>query len=127
MTLAIVETSSDAAIRVAQLRVLGGAAARVASDATAYAHRASRIMVNLAAFYEGDDDKARRQAWVDEFAAAIDQGDRGEYVNFVGDEGAAGVRAAYPDATWDRLAAIKTVYDPGNLFRRNQNVPPAAG
>jgi FAD/FMN-containing dehydrogenase len=119
-------TSSDAAMRVAQLRVLGGAAARVAPDATAYAHRASRIMVNLAAFYEGEEDKARRQAWVDEFAAAIDQGDRGEYVNFVGDEGEAGVRAAYPGATWDRLAAIKAAYDPGNLFRRNQNVPPAA-
>ncbi|HEX7347790.1 MAG TPA: FAD-binding oxidoreductase [Candidatus Limnocylindrales bacterium] len=118
-------TSSDAAMRVAQLRVLGGAAARVAPDATAYAHRASRIMVNLAAFYEGEEDKARRQAWVDKFAAAIDQGDRGEYVNFVGDEGDAGVRAAYPGATWDRLAAIKAVYDPGNLFRRNQNVPPA--
>jgi len=118
-------TSSDAAMRVAQLRVLGGAAARVAPDATAYAHRASRIMVNLAAFYEGEEDKARRQAWVDKFAAAIDQGDRGEYVNFVGDEGDAGVRAAYPGATWDRLAGIKAVYDPGNLFRRNQNVPPA--
>jgi FAD/FMN-containing dehydrogenase len=118
-------TSSDAAMRVAQLRVLGGAAARVAPDASAYAHRASRIMVNLAAFYEGEEDKARRQAWVDKFAAAIDQGDRGEYVNFVGDEGDAGVRAAYPGATWDRLAGIKAVYDPGNLFRRNQNVPPA--
>ena len=119
-------TSSDATMRVAQLRVLGGAAARVAADATAYAHRASRIMVNLAAFYEGEDDKARRQAWVDEFAAAIDQGDRGEYVNFVGEEGEAGVRAAYPGATWDRLAAIKAVYDPENLLRRNQNVPPTA-
>jgi FAD/FMN-containing dehydrogenase len=119
-------TSSDASMHVAQLRVLGGAAARVAADATAYAHRASRIMVNLAAFYEGDEDKARRQAWVDEFASAIDQGDPGEYVNFVGDEGDAGVRAAYPGATWDGLAAIKARYDPENLFRRNQNVPPAA-
>ena len=119
--------ASDAAMRVAQLRVLGGASARVPADATAYAHRASRIMVNLAAFYEGADDRARRQTWVNEFAAAIDQGDRGEYVNFVGDEGEAGVRAAYPGATWDRLAAIKAVYDPENLFRRNQNVPPATG
>jgi FAD/FMN-containing dehydrogenase len=119
-------TSSDASMRVAQLRVLGGAAARVPAHATAYAHRASRIMVNLAAFYEGEEDKVRRQTWVDEFASAIDQGDRGEYVNFVGDEGEAGVRAAYPGATWDRLAAIKAAYDPENVFRRNQNVPPAA-
>ena len=96
-------------------------------EATAYAHRASKIMVNLAAFYEGDEEKARRQAWLDEFAAAIDQGDSGEYVNFVGDEGEAGARAAYPGATWDRLAAIKATYDPENLFRLNQNVPPAPG
>ena len=55
---------SDAPLRAAQLRVLGGAMARVPSDATAYAHRSSRIMVNLAAFYEGADDKAAKEAWV---------------------------------------------------------------
>jgi FAD/FMN-containing dehydrogenase len=47
------------------------------------------------------------------------------YVNFVGHEGPARVRDAYPGATWDRLAAIKRAYDPGNLFRGNQNIPPA--
>jgi FAD/FMN-containing dehydrogenase len=118
-------TESDAAMRVSQLRVLGGAAARVADDATAYAHRDSRIMVNLAAFYDGEADKAKRQAWVDEFASAIRQDDTGEYVNFVADEGEAGVRAAYPGATYDRLASIKAQYDPENLFRVNQNIPPA--
>ncbi|HEU4398881.1 MAG TPA: BBE domain-containing protein, partial [Actinomycetota bacterium] len=34
-------------------------------------------------------------------------------------------REAYPGSTWDRLAAIKGRYDPTNLFRRNQNIPPA--
>ena len=68
--------ASDAPMRVAQLRVLGGAMARVADDATAFAHRQSRIMVNLAAFYEGPEDRPRRQAWLDDFAAALDQGDR---------------------------------------------------
>jgi FAD/FMN-containing dehydrogenase len=119
-------TASDASMRVAQLRVLGGASARVPVDATAYAHRAARIMVNVAAFYDGDEDKARREAWVAEFSAAIHQGDAGAYVNFVGDEGEARVRAAYPGATWDRLAEIKRRYDPGNVFHRNQNIPPAA-
>ena len=47
------------------------------------------------------------------------------YVNFVNDEGPERVRAAYPGATWDRLAAIKARYDPENLFHRNHNVPPA--
>jgi len=119
-------TASDASMRVAQLRVLGGALARVPVDATAYAHRASRTMVNVAAFYEGEEDKARREAWVAEFAAALHQGDAGAYVNFVVDEGEARVRAAYPGATWDRLAAIKRRYDPENLFRLNQNIPPGA-
>jgi FAD/FMN-containing dehydrogenase len=119
--------ASDAAVRVAQIRVLGGAVARVPDDATAYAHRSRRIMVNVAAFYDGPDDRPRRQGWVDEFASALVQGDGGKYVNFVGDEGEAGVRAAYPGPTWDRLAAIKRRYDPANLFHRNQNVPPGGG
>jgi FAD/FMN-containing dehydrogenase len=117
--------SSNAPMRVAQLRVLGGAMARVPADATAFAHRSSRIMVNLAAFY-GPDDRARREAWVADFAAAIDQGDGGAYVNFLADEGPDRVHAAYPPATWDRLASVKAQYDPTNLFRLNQNVPPAA-
>jgi FAD/FMN-containing dehydrogenase len=117
--------ASDSTLRVTQLRVLGGAMARVPADATAFAHRGSRIMVNVAAFYEGPDDKPRREAWVDGLAAALRQGDEGAYVNFVGDEGVERVRAAYPGATWNRLAAIKARYDPTNLFRLNQNIPPA--
>jgi hypothetical protein len=119
--------ASDAGMRVAQLRVMGGAAARVPNEATAYAHRQQPIMVNVAAFYEGEADKSRRAAWVEEFAAALAGDERGAYVNFVGDEGEARVRAAYPGATWDRLARVKAQYDPQNFFRLNQNVPPAAG
>jgi FAD/FMN-containing dehydrogenase len=115
---------STAPMRVAQLRVLGGAMARVPAEATAYAHRHNRLMVNLAAFHEGPD-RPEREAWVEAFAAAIDQGERGAYVNFLGDEGDARVRAAYPGATWARLAAVKARYDPTNLFRLNQNVRPA--
>jgi len=49
------------------------------------------------------------------------------YVNFLADEGEARVRDAYPGATWERLTAIKARYDPTNLFRLNQNIPPANG
>jgi FAD/FMN-containing dehydrogenase len=117
--------ASDASLRVAQLRVLGGAMARVPVDATAFAHRQSRILVSLAAFYDGPDDRMVREAWVTDFAAAIRQGDEGAYVNFLTDEGEARVRAAYPGATWERLQAIKASYDPTNLFRSCQNIPPA--
>jgi FAD/FMN-containing dehydrogenase len=119
--------ASDASMRVAQLRVLGGAMARVPADATAFAHRRSRIMANVAAFYEGPDDAPIRQAWVDELVAALRQRDTGAYVGFLGDEGEARKREAYPDPTWDRLMAIKRRYDPTNLFRLNQNIPPANG
>ena len=116
---------SDASMRVAQLRVLGGAMARVPSDATAFGHRQRRIMVNIAAFYEGAADRVVREAWVKNFAEAIEQGDAGAYVNFLGEESASRVRDAYPGPIWDRLTEIKRQYDPTNLFRLNQNIPPA--
>jgi FAD/FMN-containing dehydrogenase len=116
----------DAPMRVAQLRVLGGAMARVRNDATAFAHRASPILVNIAAFYTDEADKVKKQAWMHEFANAIRQSDTGAYVNFVGDEGPDRVRnAIYPGKTWDRLREIKRRYDPTNLFHLNQNIPPA--
>jgi FAD/FMN-containing dehydrogenase len=116
--------SSNAAMRVTQIRILGGAMARAPIEATAFAHRNSRIMVNLAAFYEGPEDRMVRRDWVDEFAEALQQEDHGAYVNFLADEGEGRVRQAYPGPTWDRLAEIKSRYDPTNLFRMNQNVPP---
>jgi hypothetical protein len=117
---------SDATMRAVQIRVLGGAGARVPEDATAYAHRASRIMINVAIFYEGEADKPARTAWVEDLVAALRQEDQGVYVNFLVDEGEERIRAAYPNGTWDRLAAIKRRYDPDNVFHRNQNIPPAA-
>jgi FAD/FMN-containing dehydrogenase len=116
---------SDAAVRVAQLRVLGGAMARVPADATAFAYRSSPMIVNVAAFYQGPDDRPVRQRWVSEFAAALVPNETGVYVGFLANEGEARIRAAYPGATWDRLTRIKATYDPTNLFRLNQNIPPA--
>jgi FAD/FMN-containing dehydrogenase len=118
--------ASTAQMAVAQLRVLGGAMARVPADATAYAHRTSRIMVNLAAVYPSAEEKPSHEAWVTRFHEALRQGDGGAYVNFVGDEGEAGVHAAYPEPTWARLAEIKRRYDSTNLFHLNQNIPPAS-
>ncbi len=118
--------ASDAAMRVSQIRALGGAMARVDPAATAFAHRDRPIMISVASFYEGDDDKARREAWVEDLADALHQRD-GAYVNFLGDEGEQRVRDAYPGRTWDRLVEIKRRYDPENLFHHNQNIPPHPG
>ena len=116
---------STALMAVAQLRVLGGAMARVPAEATAFAHRDRRIMVNVATIYERAEERPVHEGWVEGLARALSHGETGVYVNFLGDEGEARVREAYPGATWDRLTSIKARYDPTNLFRYNQNIPPA--
>ena len=118
-------TASDAAMRVTQIRVLGGAIARVAPDATAYAHRSAPIMVNVAAFYTTPDDKVKQDKWVATYADALRQEEKGAYVNFLADEPAR-IREAYPDTVWSKLQQVKAKYDPRNLFSRNQNIVPAA-
>jgi len=117
--------ASGAQMAGAQLRVLGGALARVPADATAFALRSSRIMVNLFSIYGAPEQAPAHEAWIAKLAAELEQGDNGAYVNFLNDEGVDRIRAAYPAKTWDRLAAIKRRYDPTNLFRLNQNIPPA--
>ena len=78
--------ASDATMRAAQLRVLGGAMARVPAPATTFAHRDRRIMANLAAFYERPQYQPVRAAWVANFTATLRQGESGAYVGFLGDE-----------------------------------------
>lgn len=117
--------ASDAVFKVAQIRVLGGAASRVPAEATAYGHRKAPIMVNLAAFYTTPEDKLKREAWVDQFMADLTQETKGAYVNFLMAEGHDRIRGAYPGGIWDRLRQIKRQYDPRNLFRLNQNIAPA--
>jgi FAD/FMN-containing dehydrogenase len=116
--------ASTAKLPAAQIRVLGGAVARVPAAATAFAHRQRRLMVNVAAVYASPEEDAVHRAWAEDAAAELRQGDDGAYVNFLGDEGAERVHAAYPGGTWDRLVDVKRRYDPDNLFRLNQNVPP---
>jgi FAD/FMN-containing dehydrogenase len=116
---------STARMAAIEIRVLGGAMGRVRADATAFAHRSSRIMVNIAAMYADPNEAAVHNIWVDDFAGALRQGNGGAYVGFLSDEGGARVREAYPGPTWERLAAVKRRYDPSNLFRLNHNVPPS--
>ena len=117
---------SGGAFRAVQLRVLGGAMARVPADATAFAHRSKPMLVNVAAFYQGEAARAASLGWVTEVAQAVQPSDDGAYVGFLGDDGEARIRSAYPGVTWERLARIKSTYDPNNLFRLNQNISPRA-
>jgi FAD/FMN-containing dehydrogenase len=117
--------TSDAPMCSAQIRVLGGAMARMPVEATAFAHRQRPFMVNVAVIYGRPELSDAYDAWADGFAASLRRGDAAAYAGFLGDEGDARVRQAYPGPTWERLAEIKFRYDPGNLFRLNQNVAPA--
>ncbi len=117
--------TATAPTAVTQIRVLGGAMARVPADATAFAHRDRGLMFHVAAIVERASDLPSQQAWVDSLAAALRSERGGAYVNFLGDEGPLRVREAYPGGAYERLAAVKARWDPGNVFRLNQNIHPA--
>ncbi len=75
--------SGSAPMRFTQLRVLGGAMARVPTDATAFAHRRRRFMLTVGAVYRQLDEASTHEAWVTSFAAELQRGDRGAYVGFL--------------------------------------------
>jgi FAD/FMN-containing dehydrogenase len=102
-----------------------GAYARKRPADTAYAHRTPTYDVVIIANWTDPADNERNIAWArDLFNAVQPQLSEGVYVNFLGDEGAERVRAAYGQ-NYARLAALKRTYDPSNFFRMNQNIPPA--
>jgi FAD/FMN-containing dehydrogenase len=109
-----------------QFRGLGGAMGRVANDATAFAHRERRFFVAIIGLWlDASENAAVHEAWTAALWPTLHREGNGVYVNFLEVEGPDRVREAYPPATYARLADIKRRYDPGNLFRFNQNVPPA--
>ena len=116
--------ASTAMMKALQIRVLGGAMARVPAGETAFAHRDAPIMVNAAAMFPDPAERPAHTAWAEQVVASLDPRP-GAYVGFLGDEGPGRVREAYDAATWERLAAIKAKVDPDNLFRSTQNIPPA--
>ncbi|HEX9006173.1 MAG TPA: FAD-binding oxidoreductase [Bacteroidota bacterium] len=117
--------STTASMAAVQVRVLGGAMSRVAPDATAFAHRNRKIMVNVAALFQHPEETPAHEARVIGLADTLGRGDQEVYVNFLGLEGPERLRQAYPGPTWNRLREIKRRYDPDNLFRVNKNIPPA--
>jgi hypothetical protein len=112
-------------LSVVQFRGLGGAMARVDSDATAFAHRTRRYFVAVIGLWlDAAEDPAPHVAWTDSLWKLLRPEGSGVYVNFLENEGEDRVREAYPGATYDRLAEIKQRYDPANFFHFNQNIRP---
>ncbi|MFM9372902.1 FAD-binding oxidoreductase [Streptomyces sp. Da 82-17] len=108
-----------------EIRAVGGALGRVAADATAFGHRDVHFMINTANLGSRAETLAT-QADHTAFWAGIEPHVSGAYGNFLSEvaEDAGDRAAAYPAATYARLAQVKAVYDPKNVFRRNINVKP---
>jgi FAD/FMN-containing dehydrogenase len=108
-----------------QLRVLGGAVGRIATDATAFAHRDAEFMVTIITGFEDPASEPVHKAWTVGLYDALAPNAAGVYSNFLEAEGQERVHEAYPGGTYERLAEIKRRYDPSNLFDQNQNIRPA--
>jgi len=103
---------------------LGGAVARVAPDATAFAHRRETVDVGLLTQWTPGEDREPHIRWTRELADALRPFGTGAYfLSFLDREDDALVRAAF-GANYDRLVTVKNRWDPTNFFRVNQNVSP---
>ncbi len=126
-TLLAAYASAPSVSALAVLQQVGGAIARVPATATAYAQRdAGYDCFPVSTWDDPAEDEANIRWARDLWTAMRPFSTGGVYVNNLGDEGEDRVRAAYGD-NHARLVALKTRYDPTNLFRLNQNIRPASG
>jgi FAD/FMN-containing dehydrogenase len=104
---------------------VNGATHDVAADATAWGHRGAKYAVNIAGMWPDPADNDRGIRWVkDYYAALAPHCLAGGYVNFASGDDQARVRDNFGTA-YTRLAQVKHIYDPANLFHINQNITPA--
>jgi FAD/FMN-containing dehydrogenase len=104
---------------------LGGATTRASADHTAYAHRNVQFVMNVHGRWDTPAEDVRCIRWArDFFNASAPYANGGVYVNFLTADEADRVRAAY-GPNYARLTRVKRQYDSANLFRINQNIPPA--
>jgi FAD/FMN-containing dehydrogenase len=116
-----------APLSFAHLNHFGGAMGRVANEVTPFAHRDATFAFSQDAFWEKGEDTETNVQWVKDYWQAMRAySPRGAYINFMADEGVDRVRESYR-GNYKRLVEIKRKYDPGNLFRLNQNIKPHSG
>jgi hypothetical protein len=105
----------------------GGAVARVDDDATAFGQRAAPFNVHLLSMWVDPADDAANIDYTRRLAATLKPWTTGRvYLNYIGEEGPGRVEAAFGPERYARLRELKATWDPDNLFRHNQNIPPAA-
>jgi FAD/FMN-containing dehydrogenase len=104
----------------------GGAVARVPEEATAFGQRTAPFNMHYLSMWSDPADAERNIAYTRAIASSMKPWTTGRaYLNFLGDEGAGRVEAAFGPEKFARLQALKRTWDPKNLFRHNQNIPPA--
>ena len=105
-----------------------GVAGRVPDADTAYSQRDKRYNISALAIWEADGSPQRHVQWARDLATRIAPlaGGGAAYVNYLNDDASADeVKSAYGGEKYGRLRALKAKYDPQNVFRYNQNIPPA--
>jgi FAD/FMN-containing dehydrogenase len=108
----------------ASLQAYGGGIRAVPDADSAFSHRDTTFEFVAAARWSDPAEDEQRMSAARRYAASLEPFASGMYVNVMSDEGAAGVARAYPSAKLARLRALKTAYDPGNVFHLNQNIQP---
>ena len=104
----------------------GGAVARVHDDDTAFGQRTAPWNIHFLSMWPDPADTERNIAYTRAISTAMKPWTTGEvYLNFIGDEGQDRVEAGFGPAKYARLRELKAKWDPTNLFRHNQNIPPA--
>jgi FAD/FMN-containing dehydrogenase len=103
----------------------GGAIADVPDDASAFSQRDALVEFVSASRWDKPAEDDEQLANARRYGATMERFASGAYVNALTDEGSAGVRRAYPEHKLTRLAALKKVWDPDNVFHLNHNVAPA--
>ncbi|HVQ87843.1 MAG TPA: FAD-binding oxidoreductase [Actinomycetes bacterium] len=104
----------------------GGAIARVAEDDTAFGQRDAAWNIHYLSMWTDDADTDKNIAYTRELVASLKPWTTGRlYLNFIGDEGPGRVAAAFGPEKFEKLQQLKAKWDPDNLFRNNQNIPPA--
>jgi hypothetical protein len=104
----------------------GGAVSRVPDDATAFGERHSPFNTHYLSMWEDPAEDERNITYTRTLAAAMKPWTTGRvYLNYIGDEGLHRVEASFGEKKYARLQAIKSEWDPDNVFRHNQNIKPA--
>jgi FAD/FMN-containing dehydrogenase len=126
----VIDTTVEHSLRIRSPRTAfpiwqrGGASARVGEGETAFGGRDAAFTFNITAMTEGPEGFEEEREWARGLWSALEPHHTSVYVNFLMDEGEERVRAAYGAEKYNRLKALKRKWDPGNVFRLNQNIRP---